>query len=327
MNDRDVGVVVIGRNEGQRLVTCLRSLTRAGVERIVYVDSGSTDRSIEAARALNAVVVELDTSIPFTAARARNAGMNELLERFPDLTYVQFVDGDCEMNPQWIATAKAFLASHADVGVVCGRRRERYPQASIYNTLCDIEWNTPVGEAKACGGDVLMRAAAIRAAGGFREDMIAGEEPELCVRIRALGWRIWRLDAEMTLHDAAMTRFAQWWNRTKRAGYAFAHGAYLHGAPPVRHWVREVRSACIWGGGIPLLALALAFISPLAAIAVLMIYPLQFARLALRGADPANGGWKRAGFLILGKFPEFLGVMRFVRFRLARSQSRLIEYK
>jgi GT2 family glycosyltransferase len=323
----DVGVVVIGRNEGARLDTCLRSVVCAGVPKIVYVDSGSTDGSIACAKGHGAHVVELDTRVAFTAARARNAGLRCLLDCAPALQYVQFVDGDCELVQDWISVARTFLKDQSEVGVVCGRRRERFPRASIYNTLCDIEWSTPVGEASACGGDVLMRLDAMKAVEGFREDMIAGEEPELCVRIRSAGWRIWRLDAEMTLHDAAMTRFGQWWSRTKRAGFAFAHGAFLHGAPPIRHWVREVRSACVWGGVIPIVALLAAFVSPPAGALVLLVYPLQFARLTWRGETPLGTRWKHAGFLILGKFPEFIGVMRFWCFRLAGHHSRLIEYK
>jgi len=102
--------------------------------------------------------------------------------------------------------------------VVCGCCRERFPDRSIFNMLCDIEWDTPVGEANACGGDAMMRADAFGQANGYRDDLIAGEEPEICVRLRAVGWKIWRLGEEMTLHDAVMTRFSQWWNRTKLSG-------------------------------------------------------------------------------------------------------------
>ena len=78
-----------------------------------------------------------------------------------------------------------------------------HPEASVYNRLCDFEWDTPVGDAEACGGDFLARAAAFGSVGGFDERMIAGEEPELCYRLRRGGWRIHRADHAMTLHDAA----------------------------------------------------------------------------------------------------------------------------
>ncbi|MCE9606893.1 MAG: glycosyltransferase [Planctomycetia bacterium] len=213
-----IGVVAIGRNEGERLRTCLRSLVgRAGA--VVYVDSGSTDGSVALARSLGAEVVELDLALPFTAARARNAGFERLRQVLPAVEFVQFVDGDCEVRSGWLADAIAAFEGQPRWAVVCGRRRERRPEASVFNRLCDIEWDTPVGEASACGGDALMRVVAFVEVGGFDDSLIAGEEPEMCVRMRRHGWTIHRLAAEMTWHDAAMTRLGQWWKRTVRAGH------------------------------------------------------------------------------------------------------------
>lgn len=321
-----VGVVVIGRNEGQRLERCLRALV-ACVDTVVYVDSGSTDGSVQLAHQLGVHVLALDLSIPFTAARARNEGFARLHQLQPGLNMVQFVDGDCEIDPQWLPTAHAFLQRHAQVAVVCGRRRERFAQQSVYNQLCDLEWDTPVGQAKACGGDALMRAQAFASVGGFRTGLIAGEEPELCVRLRAAGWKVWRLDAEMTLHDAAMTRFSQWWRRSMRAGYAYAEGAWLHGAAPERHWVRESRRAWVWGLGIPLLTLLACLMFGAGGLALLLLYPLQILRLVRRGALAPRQRRLQALFLVLGKFPEAVGQLKFWRQRLLPGKSALIEYK
>ena len=322
----NVGVVVIGRNEGERLRMCFESFGGI-IGRVVYVDSGSTDGSVGMARALGVDVVELDMRAPFTAARARNEGLRRLRERQPELAYVQFADGDCEVVAGWIENAAAWLDANRDVAVVCGRRRERHPRRSIYNRLCDIEWDTPAGEAKACGGDALMRIEALEAVNGYRSDLIAGEEPELCVRLRAAGWRIWRIDREMTLHDAAMTRFGQWWARNLRGGYAYAQGANLHGAGPERYCVHASRSIWFWALGVPFAAAGLAFWWQGWAIALLLIYPLQVVRLAVGGGRSAGENWLRAGFLLLGKFPEMLGQARFLRHRYFGGQSRLIEYK
>lgn len=321
----DVGAVVIGRNEGARLVTCLAAL-RGDVGRIVYVDSGSSDGSVAAAEKLGAEVIRLDTTQPFTAARARNAGLAVLAESGPEIRYVQFLDGDCEMRSGWIDMGRSFLAANPAVAVVCGRRRERYPGASVYNRLCDWEWGTPVGRALACGGDAMIRMEAITAAGGYRADLIAGEEPELCLRLRRAGWEIWRLDAEMTWHDAAITRFGQWWQRSRRAGHAFAEGAALHGHTPERHWVAETRRALIWGLGVPVAALVLGALTPVG-FGVLLAYPAQVARLAIRGGSGSKAAWERAFFTVLGKFPEVLGVLRFHVGRRRGRRAALIEYK
>jgi len=317
--------VAIGRNEGERLRRCLESLR--GVAPLVYVDSGSTDGSVDLARGLGASVVALDMTRPFTAARARNAGLARVLELDADTPVVQFVDGDCEVRAGWIAEGLAFLDAHADVAAVCGRVRERHPERSIYNRLCDLEWDTPTGESRSCGGNAMLRADALRASGGFREDLIAGEEPELCVRLRAAGWRVWRHPGEMVLHDAAMTRFGQWWTRTQRAGYAFAEGASLHGSRPERHWVRETRSARVWAIGVPLAALAAVLVFGPAGALVLLAYPLQVGRIAARGDGPLRLRLLRAAFIVLGKFAEAVGQLRWLVRRLRGRHVALIEYK
>jgi len=312
-----IDAVVIGRNEGERLVACLRAL-RGQMRRVVYVDSGSTDGSVAQARALGAEVVALDMTRPFTAARARNAGLAALAADPPE--FVQLLDGDCEMVPGWPAAALAAFAEHPRAVVVCGRRRERFPQASVWNALADREWDTPVGPARACGGDALMRYAAVRAVGGYRDDLIAGEEPELCLRLRQAGGEVWRIAAEMVLHDAALTRFGQWWRRTRRAGHAFAEGAALHGAGPERHWVAETRRALFWGAGLPVLILLAGLIHP-AGWLLALVYPAQAVRLARRG----GGTW--AVYSVLGKFAEAQGALGYWADRLRGRRRGLIEYK
>ncbi|GGO33253.1 hypothetical protein GCM10010991_22340 [Gemmobacter aquaticus] len=312
-----VDAVVIGRNEGARLAVCLDSL-RPQVRRVIYVDSGSTDDSLTTAHARGAEVVALDMSVPFTAARARNAGLAALAADAPD--FVQLVDGDCEVRADWVSTALRAMADHPRAVVVCGRRRERYPDATIYNRLCDAEWDTPVGEALACGGDALMSYSAVQAVGGYDPTLIAGEEPDLCLRLRRAGGEVWRIDAEMTLHDAAMTRFGQWWQRSRRAGHAFAEGAWRYGRAPEKHWLRETRRALIWGAGVPVVALVAGLIHP-AGLLLLLAWPLQMARLAPRL------GWRTAFFTVLGKLPEAQGALGFYLGRLIGRRRGLIEYK
>lgn len=323
-----IGLVAIGRNEGDRLRRCLESVVQR-VSQVVYVDSGSTDQSVAMARSLGVEVVELDLTLPFTAARARNAGFARLLELNPDIDYVQFVDGDCEVVAGWLEQAQQVLETQPEGVVVCGRRRERFPAATVYNRLCDLEWDTPVGEAKACGGDAMMRVAALQAVNGYNPTLIAGEEPELCVRLRQNGGKILRIDADMTLHDAQMTRFQQWWQRSVRAGYAYAEGAALHGAPPERHWVKETRSIRLWGLIIPAIILLGAVPTSGWSLLLLAGYPLMTYRIyqyAHRsGRSPADA-WLFAGACMVAKLPQAQGQVRFYWGKLFKRPSRLIEY-
>jgi len=324
-----LGAVIIGRNEGVRLQRCLGALM-GRVTAITYVDSGSTDDSVDLASSMDLDVVELDLSRPVTAGRARNAGFERLLAIWPGLSFVQFIDGDCEIAADWLERAQAELRRADNVAIVCGRRRERLPDASVYNLLCDLEWNTLVGDADACGGDFMIRADAFREVGGFDADFIAGEEPELCLRLRKRGWRILRVDAEMTLHDATLTRFSQWWTRATRAGHAYAQTAWTHPRPAGWRSIRAVLSMTLWALLLPLLAVGLAWPSGGLSLLLLGTYPLQWVRIARAQTRRGRSGSEAriyAAFVLLGKFAQARGAERFLRSRLLRRSGEIIEYK
>tara|TARA_R110001583_G_scaffold38302_2_gene123763 strand:- start:4979 stop:5974 length:996 start_codon:yes stop_codon:yes gene_type:complete len=324
----DVGAVVIGRNEGQRLINCIESL-KSNIQHIVYVDSGSSDNSLQEARHRNVDCISLDLNMPFTAARARNEGAKYLVDNYPDIGFIQFIDGDCEVQSNWIDEAYKFLLDNDDYAVACGRRRERFPEQSIYNQLCDIEWNTPIGDALSCGGDALIRVSAFTQVGGYNYLLIAGEEPEMCFRLRSYGWKIRRICSEMTIHDAAMTKLGQWWNRAARAGYAYASSCYLHGASAEHFKVKEITSILVWAGLLPILIILLSLFY-IGSLALLVIYPLQIFRLAIK-AMALNKGWKIAFFyalsVMMAKFPQISGIIKFAKNKFQGVNGRLIEYK
>jgi GT2 family glycosyltransferase len=333
----NVGVVAIGRNEGERLRACVIS-ARRDCSAVVYVDSGSTDGSVELVKSLGATVVALDLSIPFTAARARNEGFARLREISPMVEFVQFIDGDCEIVEGWMTKAIAAVSADPKIAIVCGRRRERFPEASVYNKLCDLEWATPIGVAKACGGDALMRVKAIAEVGGYDPTVIAGEEPEMCVRLRERGWTIHRIDAEMTLHDAAMTRFSQFWKRCVRSGHAYAQGNAMHGSPPELFAQREVRSISLWAT-VPIYLTAVVttvtglIIGPKwcwLGLVVLLLYPLlavKIARYRKALGDSNRDAMLYGFFIVLGKFPQHLGIRHFRRAQRRGERMAIIEYK
>jgi hypothetical protein len=326
----DAGCVVIGRNEGQRLVRCFASVTQ-WARWIVYVDSGSTDGSKERAREAGAEIFELDMSTPFTAARARNAGFRALMRSRPGCPFVQFVDGDSEIHPEWPAHGAAHLRAHPTTAVVFGRQHERNPRLTPFNRLLDIEWDTPRGVVKSCAGNAMMRASTFETVGGFREDLIAGEEPELCVRIRAAGQLIEALEPPMAVHDAGALGFREWWRRSVRAGHAFAEGAHLHGGAPERHCVLDVARIVFWAAMLPLVALGTA---PFTRWFSVLLLPVGYATTAFRvyrhtlkrgrGSQDAR---LAAALTTLGKFAQLQGVILFHVRRVLGLRRSLIEYK
>jgi glycosyltransferase involved in cell wall biosynthesis len=324
-----LGIVVIGRNEGERLHKCLLSVLGKAAS-IVYVDSGSTDNSVAMARSLGIEVIELDLSIPFTAARARNQGFFYLIQNNPQIELVQFVDGDCEVISGWLENAVAKFEDRSNLAIICGRRRESFPEKSIYNRLCDLEWNTPIGETEACGGDFMVRVTAFQQVEGFNPKMIAGEEPELCLRLRQQEWKILRIDVDMTWHDAQMFDINQWWQRAVRAGHAYAEGSWLHRRSLEGYWVKESRSIWLWGLIFPLLILLTLLPSKGVSALAIFIYALMTFRIALsllkQGLN-IKDAWVYGLHCVLSKFPQVQGQIRFHFNRLLGKQNNLIEYK
>ncbi len=335
-----VAVVAIGRNEGDRMLRCLKAALRQLPDpaMVIYVDSGSTDGSVMRARELGVTAVELGVDLPFTAARARNFGLRVARERQPNLEFVQFLDADCEMMPGWIIAALSRLRADEGLAGVAGTLRERYPEATPYNKLCDMEWQAPAGETRYVGGNAMYRTQALEEVGGFDPGLIAGEEPEMCLRLRERGWRLWRLAVPMALHDAAMTRFGQWWRRSVRFGHAQIEVSQKHRHSPKRIWARESRSTLAWTIGPPALSVLAATVLALTAggwwwllgLLPLELYDVLAFKVYLarrRGGESVGDAALYAAAVTFAKFAQFWGMLTFW-LRQARGQApRLIEYK
>lgn len=277
MSSTEISVVVIGRNEGQRLAACLDSVraAHADAREIVYVDSASTDGSPALAAAAGAKVITLSGG-KFSAARARNAGW-----RSTSAPFVLFLDGDTVLHPDFVTHAlKAF--EDPGVAVVWGHRREMRPQASVFNRLVDLDWIARPGNSEFCGGDSLMRRQCLEFSEGFDANLIAGEEPDLCRRIRAARGRILHIDAPMTGHDIAMYRLSQYWRRAVRTGYAYAEISARYGDTADPLWTPEARANFLRGGlyiaALPAVAVAALLLNSwlpvlILAVAIILIAP------------------------------------------------------
>ena len=325
----NVGVVVIGRNEGERLPRSLISVLQNGSP-VVYVDSGSEDGSVQVAKSLGAQTVALDSARRFTAARARNSGFDYLMRKHPPLEFIQFVDGDCELAGGWLDAAEEYMASHPEVGVVCGELTERDARSSIYKRLCAMEWKGPIGRVNKTGGNALVRVDVLRVEGGYDEQLVAGEEAEMCARFRRAGWRICRISHEMAVHDADIESLGQWWRRSVRSGYAYAAGLGFRWLGKPRHSVREAASIIAWGGALPLLSLVLAWPTNGLSLVLLGLYGLLWCRIAwtrLKQDDPTGDAALYATFCVLGKFPQFVGQFTFLCRGLRGEQSVITECK
>lgn len=327
-----IGIVVIGRNEGERLRACLRSLecAAAGCE-VVYVDSGSSDDSVALAHEAGAAVVELDPDEGYSMARGRNAGLRYLAGHGSRCRYVQFIDGDCELMAGWLAQGRAALERDPGAAVVFGRCREGGSGRSLYRRLLDLEWaSAPVGDAPYFSGIALGRADALLAAGGFDPTLIAGEEPEFSLRLRRLGWRIVGLDVDMTRHNGGIETLGQCWRRAVRYGWAVAATVGRHGAAGERVGLRSWLGGWFWGIVLPALGAALALLAPSWLLLVLVLYLALGARIyrhaRARGMSPPDARLY-ALYCVLSKLPQAAGQLRHLLERVRGRRAGLIEHK
>ncbi len=232
-----VSIVVIGRNEGIRLQRCLLSIAQIDCKdfttELIYVDSGSVDNSLEIAGRVGAKVIALTDPHP-TAALGRNAGWH-----LAGGSYVLFLDGDTVLDPYFLVQSLPELKGNT--AVIWGHRRELYPHASAYQKVLDLDWMYPAGKSDFCGGDALFRRDVLERTNGFDSSLAGGEEPELCRRLLKLGYVIHHVDRAMTGHDLGITCFAQYWQRAKRTGYAYAEVSERFAATSDPFWRRESR--------------------------------------------------------------------------------------
>ena len=329
----DIGIVVIGRNEGERLRHCLESVCSSG-NHVVYVDSGSTDKSVLIAKDMNVDVLELDCLKPFSAARARNEGFEQLSKQYPLIQYIQFIDGDCTLEPLWLEAGVKELFLNKNCAAVVGHLRELHPDQSIYNRLCSLEWKlAPVGDltkSGGLGGISMMRVSIFQQLGGFNPKVIAGEEPELAGRMARKGFQITKVDHAMAKHDAEMHRFSQWWKRTVRSGHAISQRVYINASTTLSDGVRERNSVWWWGGILPLFCLILVTLTNGFSLLMLLVaYLILGVRVYLyyrKRDDNHSDALLYSFFIVLAKIPECIGTLKF-NIHKSRNRYEIIEYK
>jgi len=327
-----LSIVVIGRNEGERLVRCLKSVAEMRELRqapeIIYVDSASSDGSIERAVQLGAKAISLAPE-HLSAAAGRNAGW-----RAARGDIVLFLDGDMTIVPDFVGGALSEF-NNPNIAIVFGDCRESNPQGSIYNRILDLDWMLPAGPVEYCGGAALIRRDLLERVGGYKETLIAAEDTELCSRIRAIGYTILHVDRLMVFHDLAITRFYQYWSRAVRSGYAYAEVSEGIRRTDLPVWYRQARRNRIQGAamlaiiaGAPILAVATRSFAPL------VIFTAIIAALAVRTALRSH--WKKSRpstRLLHGvhshlvQIPLLFGQLRYHRDRLKGRTPKLIEYK
>ena len=236
---KTISVIVIGLNEEKVIGECLSSISGLKLSdcilEVIYVDSGSTDKSIKIAESFSNVrVVSLNDANP-SAAKARNLGVSVTNSEF-----IQFVDGDSILDEQWLKIALPILSSDNSIGAVFGSIEEVDKKSNIYMKVCQFDWYMPPGDYRLCGGNALWKRSVFDEVGLFDGKLIAGEEPDLCFRVRQKGYRIVCIDSPMVKHDLDMHYFKDYWNRSVRSGTAYAIIAMRYRKTQEKLWLKEM---------------------------------------------------------------------------------------
>ncbi|QEG38979.1 glycosyltransferase [Roseimaritima ulvae] len=265
--DIPLTVVIIGRNEEQFIAQSVRSALAVQPQlpslEVIFVDSASTDRSVEIAKELPIRVLQLRPDWPLCVAAGRYTGFLHSRGQ-----YILFLDGDAEVEAEWLLRAVGFMDQHPDYGAVAGVLDERYVTAegaSVggVNNVFGQDLSKPQIDCKALGGIAMYRRAALEQAGTVNPHLPTGEDDELCMRLRNCGFKLARIEGRMaikyteqrdTIHEVLRR------SRTKM---------YDYGA--------VIRHAAVYGGGWQYCWDAIPYVVTFAATLLLFLTALPIA--------------------------------------------------
>jgi glycosyltransferase involved in cell wall biosynthesis len=219
-----VSVIIKALNEEERIAATIESALRAvaavGGE-VVLADSCSSDRTVELAMKYPVRIVQL------AHPNERRCGVGpQLGYQHSNGEFIYIVDGDMQMLEGFLEEALDVLARQPDVAGVGGRVVELNTESLEYVAREErVAAHRQAGIVDRLDGGGLYRRSAIEAAGYFSDrNLHSYEEFDLGVRLRSLGWKLWRIPRGAVNH-------------------------FGHDAPPYRLLMRRWRTHYVCGLG------------------------------------------------------------------------------
>jgi len=320
------GVIVIGHDRNSP-EAAIRSAGDGCA--IVFVSIGGDKEANAIARQAGAIVVDENEQALSTGGRARNAAYRQLKKIAPHIKFVQFIDAECALDPDWIGAAQKFMNRRAEVAIVEGWLTSASEKSLDHLIVADQTRHAINGETQTTiGGSALMSTEKFEAVGGFRGDLLTSETADLCIRLRRRGGHIWRLEDTMMMCNPSRSIRKGWWSSAVKRGYQNAYSVSLHGGPPERLGVMGVARAVFWGFLFPAAVLSAAILgaagaamfspltsAPLVAGLVLgfggAVYVAKILAATVRHGIFAPSSWSFGYCTVIGRFAEFFGVMNF----------------
>lgn len=218
----DVTIIIKTLNEESNIARAIESALAAleglGGE-VIVADSLSQDRTVEIAASYPVTVVQL------RHAKQRRCGVGPQLGfQFAHGEFLYILDGDMELDPDFIGKAVRFLREHPDVVGVAGIVEElgggnyefeaRKSQLASWSMAGVQHWLDMGG---------LYRRTAVERAGYFsNRNLHACEEQELGLRLTHLGGRLVRLPSRSVRHHGR--RESSWALMKRRLATRYSDG-------------------------------------------------------------------------------------------------------
>lgn len=221
-----VGVVVPAYDGGDDLLACLASVAASTTPpaTVVVVDNASTDGAVAAAQRRYTAIEVIRNATNRGFGAACNQGVDVLLATGHD--FVLLLNQDALLEPATLAEMTAFAVAHPRAGVVGAltvstRLAADGAPVLLYNGawrgLLPLWQHIPgIGRSSrdaspqprrvdyVWGHGMLLRAAALRAVGGFDPGFFMYcEDLDLCRRMAAAGWEVWCDSAAVMRHAVA----------------------------------------------------------------------------------------------------------------------------
>ena len=189
-----LSVIIIAKNEEERIGKCLDSVMKLKKKystEIIFVDSASTDRTIEIASKYPIQIYQLNKSKLLNPSAGRYIGTSKAKGR-----YILFIDGDSILIKNFVDRALEILKD-PKIAAVGGKRIFRKKGESL---KIKEKSTGEIKEYKTIGGTGVYKRESIEKGGTFNPYMGGQEERELCFRIRNLGYKIVKIDIPMEIH-------------------------------------------------------------------------------------------------------------------------------
>lgn len=243
MNDNElpgVSLVVIGKNEANNLEDTFNAILKMDYPpekiEIIYVDTGSADKSVQIATQYAHRVFVEQSRWP-TSGLARNRGLIEAKHEI-----IHFIDGDISISKDYLKQAvNRILLPEVDAvtGYFVEKRTDKF-----FNRIMDIRRDGINHQERFCestnGGGTYLKSKLLLV-NGYDERILKGQESDLGIRYREKGFRILFIDQIQGVHNFDINSVVDFMRF--KYYYGKSGGYLLKAKSDVNDYIRSIQKA------------------------------------------------------------------------------------